>query len=123
MSSISQIERWSSQTRMLAMQHLGFHHQPSVFAFGGFGVQQFQDKLRAPARRRPRPNPGAVGLDDLIDNRQAQAGPAFKLRLKRFEDLVGNLGRNTRSGIGDAYAPVVARALYGDSDLSLLVHG
>src|SRR5262249_55916222 len=112
MSSISQMERWSSQTRMLAMRHLRVHGSWRTLRVGlhlrGPGMEDFQHKFRAAARPGLHVNLGAVGLDDLIDNRQAKPGAAFKMRLEGFEDLFRQVRRDARTSVTNADAQKIA---------------
>src|SRR5882672_10422095 len=82
-SSISQMERWSSHTRMLAMRYLRVHHVGVRIDCRGLGMQYLQNKLRATARNGMNVNLSSVRLDDLVHNGQSQPRPAFKLRLER----------------------------------------
>src|SRR5216684_7391911 len=79
-SSISQMERWSSHTRMLAMRHLrscfrGFRESSGAAGAGGPRMQNLQSELRALARLRLHGNFRAVGLYDLINNGQPRPVP------------------------------------------------
>src|SRR5580693_5495090 len=99
MSSISQMERSSSQTRMLPTRSSSHRKR--------CGVKRRLRLLRASLRsgeslfRREAtqtqhkdaslpqlgtgPNLAFVGLDNLVHDGQAQAGPTFELRLERLE--------------------------------------
>src|SRR5919109_4484535 len=89
-SSISQIERVSSHTRILAMDATCFGG--SQFAhlvrcrLRGLGLASsagdFHCKFGAAARCGLRPDLAAVRLHDLVHNRESKPGTAFKARLK-----------------------------------------
>src|SRR5258705_12940447 len=117
MSSNSQMERSSSQTRMLPTS-------PSSSA-GGSGnarlrsacrcgweahihAPQTHHETRAFAYFRARPDFALMRLHDLIDDRQAQSSAAFKIRLERFEDFFRLLGTDAGTGIREADLPVRA---------------
>src|SRR5580692_2104815 len=105
MSSISQMERSSSQTRMLAMeasscpgcgrggplrhQHPRFFRQalisPTVIAGGcalGIKTSQAQNERGSLPWFRSGPHLALMGLDNLVDNREAEAGAAFEIGLE-----------------------------------------
>src|ERR1700689_176599 len=100
MSSISQMERSSSQTRMLAMDASPCSHCGSgglrcdecpgfichVFTsravvIGGCALSieatQAEDERGSLPRLRSRPNLAFMGLHNLVDDGQAEAGAAF----------------------------------------------
>ena len=47
-----------------------------------------------------------VGLDDAIDDGEAEAGSALKAGLKRLENLFDELGRDASAGVLKTDAPV-----------------
>src|SRR5690349_24793003 len=71
-SSISQMERWSSHTRMLAMRHLRVYRVGIGIACRRFGMQYLQDKLRTTAGDRLDGDLSPVRLDDLVNDGQPQ---------------------------------------------------
>src|SRR5262249_19305525 len=124
-SSISQMERWSSQTRMLAMRHLRVYRTWGRLGLRlrGPGMEDFQHKFRAAARPGLHVNLGAVGLHDLIDNRQAKPGAAFKMRLEGFEDLFRQVRRDARTSVTNADAQKIAHRADRDGERALAFHG
>src|SRR5690606_26163245 len=68
--------------------------------------------------------PSVVAADDLVDDRQAEAGSGADLlrREERIADLVDDLGRNTAARVRDADRDVVrAHTLRRDDDLALVL--
>src|SRR5271157_2825578 len=118
MSSISQMERSSSQTRMLATKPpfrcsrrelRGWsRRQPSpsecfIHRSAGsrsFGVEPAQSENESGSlpRLRPRPHLAFVRLHDLVDHRETKAGAAFKVRLEGLENLFRLLRGHAGSG-------------------------
>src|ERR1700674_4827523 len=107
MSSISQIERSSSQTRMLPMRssclgrrndHGGVEQRRRGLSCGACQwssqslsrreATQPKHEHAALAQIGARPNLTFVGLDDLVDNSQTQTGATFELRLERLEHFL-----------------------------------
>src|SRR3979490_704998 len=90
-SSNSQMERSSSQTRMLPTsrssrgggQRAGRWRQSDT----RFHPPQPHHKAATLAHFRTRPDFTFVRLHDLVDDRQAQSGASFKIRLEGLEDL------------------------------------
>src|ERR1700682_1077120 len=136
-SSISQIERSSSQTRMLAMRPPsgGYDKQPGIGSGSGtrhtlrawsralrVQASQPQDESGSMPRLGACPDFALVRLYDLIDNCQPQSGSTFEIRLERFENLFYLLRSHARSGIGKTDLPVVTMAFDGNSDDSPAVH-
>src|SRR5271168_3035513 len=112
-SSISQMERSSSQTRILPMGHLRGSSQGMGFLRDNYGTQglaftfvdrqrifrsgktaQPQNKFTSLPGLRTGPDLAFVRLHNLIYDRQAQARATFKLRLERLKDLLDQLRRN-----------------------------
>src|ERR1700757_1085414 len=101
MSSISQMERSSSQTRMLATptscrrrgcsRSYGLILRDSSGRNGdrplGIKTAQAQDESGALAWFRASPDLAFVGLHDLIHNGQTEARASFEIGLERFENL------------------------------------
>src|SRR5581483_3452903 len=134
-SSISQIERSSSQTRILAMR--------SPFSGGGPLSQLFhslvrlgrnlhalalrppqtQNKSGSLALPRTRPYLAIMGLHNLVDDRQSKTCATFKLGLKGFEYFFGLLGTHARSGIAEAHFPVFAFRFYCNAQRASALHG
>src|ERR1035438_1533964 len=122
-SSSSQIERSSSQTRMLPTRSTSRGRPRSIGQFRsrrraigilrlGFlcplHAPQAQHKIGALANFRPGPYLPLVGLHDLVHNGQAKPGTTFEIRLKGFEDLFGLLRLDARPGVGKIHLPVGA---------------
>src|SRR5262249_59255092 len=124
MSSISQMERWSSQTRMLAMRHLRVHcsWRTLRLRLRGPGMQDFQDEFRAAARPGLHVNLGAVGLHDLIDNGQAEPGAAFKIRLEGLKNLFREVGSNAGPGVANTDAQKVSHRANRDRERAFAAH-
>src|SRR3984957_10959382 len=141
-SSISQMERSSSQTRMLAThpssrcdcslmsEHGGRSlkgsmrgRRPRQNSFLRIQTPQPQDESRALPRFRARPDLAFVGLHNLINNGQPQASAAFKIRLEGLEDFFRLLRTHSRTGVGESHLPVVAERLDADRELPAAAHG
>src|ERR1700690_2027296 len=120
-SSSSQMERSSSQTRMLPTIRTSRarHRDPGGFrrrgldgarvllrAFALLHAPQAQHKTRPLADLRPSPHLALMRLHDLINDRQAETGTAFKIRLERLEYLFRMLRLNAWTGIGEIHLPV-----------------
>src|ERR1700680_3717430 len=106
MSSISQMERSSSQTKMLPMRPspprrycASGGEQRRVGLRAGACLWSSQSLSRREATQSKHehaaltqlgagPNLTFVGLDDLVDNSQTQTGTAFELRLERLEHFL-----------------------------------
>src|SRR5215469_12756952 len=102
MSSISQMERSSSQIRMLGMgalpdQPLRQRFRTERLAGIGDlrnrgdrdclrGLAQSKHKSAALPQLRPYPNLAFVRLHNLIHDREAQTGSTLELRLKRLKN-------------------------------------
>src|SRR5580704_17771413 len=127
MSSSSQIERSSSQTRMLptlatsCRQRRPAQLRPARFPagsrlpslFGGLRSRlrllhapQPEHKARALAHLRPCPHFPFMRLHDLVDDRQPQTRAAFKIRLERLKDFFRLLRLNAGPGIRKIHFPV-----------------
>src|SRR6202521_5550308 len=122
MSSSSQIERSSSQTRMLPTRSScgcqrssgGCRCRGSCASGALVAVMHI---LHAPqpyheagafADFRARPHLALVGLDNLVHDGQAEAGSAFKVRLEGLEDFFRLLRVDAGAGIGKGHLPVGA---------------
>src|SRR5258708_3528088 len=121
-SSISQMERWSSHTRMLAMRHLRVHHVGVRITRCRFGMQYLQDKLRAAARGRLDGNLGSVRLNDLVNNGEPQPRAAFKLRLKRLKYLFCQMRWNARAGVSNSNPQKITDASHRNRDRAFSIH-
>src|SRR5579859_6031520 len=129
-SSISQMERSSSQTRMLPMRSScrGRGKRARRVKQGRVGLlccvclcstpplargeaAQAKHENAALPEFRPCPDLAFVGLDNLIDNRQAQTGAAFELRLERLEHLLNQLLAHAGTGISEIDLPVFPAGL------------
>src|SRR5229473_1215538 len=64
-----------------------------------------------------------MGLHDLIDHGQSEAGTAFKVRLEGFEYLLRLLRRHARSGVRKAHLPVVSQAFDNHLESAAVLHG
>src|ERR1700756_1800944 len=138
-SSISQMERSSSQTRMLATrtssrrcsrrlgdrQHVRFIACSVAGSHGVFRVQaaESQDKCRALARLRSGPYFPVVSLYDLVNDRQPQPGASFKVGLEGFEDFFDLLRRHAHSGVHERDLPVIAQGLDCGGQRASIFHG
>src|ERR1700680_257210 len=96
MSSISQMERSSSQTRMLATASpsgSGQHASLLARVSGGdrqAGIEAVQSQYERGSlpRLRACPNLATVRLHNLVNNRQPQAGAALEVRLEGLKDFL-----------------------------------
>src|SRR5580698_555836 len=135
MSSISQMERSSSQTRMLATRppsgcgQRGLEGRGAArgrcHRRGALGVEAAkpQNKRRSLPFLGPRPYLAFVSLHDLVDDGEAKAGAALKVRLERLEDFFHLLRAHSGTGIGESDLPVVADRLDRDGQSSATPHG
>src|SRR5208282_4612498 len=132
-SSSSQMERSSSQTRILPT--------PSSFsgcegssrglcrngAAGAYRVvrllhtAQTQHKAGALAKLGARPNLALVRLHDLVDDGEAEAGSTFKVRLEGLKDFFRLLRVNAGTGVGKTDLPVRTPLGEGYSQRSTLI--
>src|SRR5262249_14948920 len=105
-SSSSHMERSSSTTRICAISLLWLFTAVFVACIGAPSshARQLHNEFRATVFLRNHADPSAVGLHDLIDNRESQAGSALKTRLQRLKDLCPLFGIKPDAGIakGDA---------------------
>src|ERR1700680_2185504 len=117
MSSISQMERSSSQTRILATRtsHCGSQHA-SLMGSGvggngqaGLKAVQSQNERSSLPRLGSRPNLAAMRLHNLIDNGQPEPGAALEIRLKGLEDFFNLLRAHPRSGVRESDLPVFSQ--------------
>src|ERR1700687_6008255 len=121
MSSSSQIERSSSQTRMLPTSSSCGCQRSSGGCGGGSSASgalvavmrilhapQPHYKTRALADSRTRPHLALMRLDDLVHDGQAKPGSTLKVRLDGCEDLFRLLRVYARTGVGEAHLPVQA---------------
>src|SRR5947199_10488622 len=106
MSSISQMERWSSQTRILAMRYTCSHYYWRPALLHRFGLGQFQNELSALARLRLHGDFGPMRLHDLVNQCQTHAGAAFKLRLEWLKDFFQQLGVDAGTCVQETDVPV-----------------
>src|SRR3984957_3867446 len=131
MSSISQMERSSSQTRILATasppgcaQCAGVVGRVS----GGdrqAGIEAVQSQNEGSSLRRsgPCPNLAAVRLHNLIDNRQPEAGAALEVRLKGLKDFLDLLRAHARSRVGESDLPIFSQGFDRDGEHASAFHG
>jgi hypothetical protein len=85
---------------------------------------QSQDETRSLSDCRTRPHFALVRLHDLIDNREAEAGSSFKIRLKGLKKFFCLLRIEAWTGVGETHLPV--GATFGHSDCensSIFLHG
>src|ERR1700687_2661212 len=122
MSSSSQIERSSSQTRMLpprsscgCQRSSGGCRCRGSCASGALvavmhilHAPQPHHEAGAFANFRARPHLALMRLDNLVHDGQAEAGSAFKVRLEGLEDFFRLLRIDARTGVGKAHLPVEA---------------
>src|SRR5450432_449701 len=140
MSSISQMERSSSQTRMLPMRsssdgsgsrHISNHsgmglsilrdlHTAQIF--GCDQTAQTENKHAALARLRAGPHFALMGLHNLVDDGQPQPRATLKLRLERLENLVDDLRINARPGVGKIDLPIVTHCFHPNSKCASALH-
>src|SRR6266404_3716276 len=131
-SSISQIERSSSQIRMLGMS--AFSHQ--LFRRGSLQLgclcrRHVLDRCPAETnhectslpRLGPDPHLSLMRMNNLVHNGQAQSGPTFKLRLERFESFFRHLRTHTQPGVSEAELPVAPIFLNDHGQCAALLHG
>src|SRR5216684_5081624 len=133
MSSSSQIERSSSQTRMLptGSSPCGCQRSSGRCRCGGscasgalvavmrmLHAPQPHHETRALANCRTRPHLALMRLDNLVHDGQTQPGSAFKVRLEGLEDFFRLLRVYPRTGVGKAHLPVQAALGQGHAQRS-----
>src|ERR1035438_10238777 len=125
MSSISQMERSSSQTRMLATptpsgcgQHASLIRHVLIRGGGTPGIEavQPQHERGSLPGLGSSPNLAAMRLHNLIDNRQPQPSTAFEVRLKGLEDFFDLLRTHASSSIGESDLPILSQRLDCDCE-------
>src|ERR1700684_2608633 len=124
MSSISQMERSSSQTRMLATatpSGCGQHGRLLARACAGdrqAGVEavQSQHERGSLPPLGPCPHLAAVRLHNLVDNRQPQAGTALEIGLEGLKDFLDLLRAHARSGVGESNLPIFSQGFDRDGE-------
>src|ERR1700686_134832 len=135
MSSSSQIERSSSQTRMLptrsscgCQRSSGGCRCRGSSASGALVVvmhilhaPQPHHEAGAFADFRARPHLALMRLDNLVHDGQAEAGSTFKVRLERLEDFFRLLRVDAGTGIGKGHLPVRAALGQGHGQRSTFV--
>src|ERR1017187_5916967 len=144
MSSSSQIERSSSQTRMLPTRasscSRGCQRRSESLHSGGFGLDgstgrsagcrspsfildapQTEHEAGALAHFRTRPHLALVRLDDLVDDGQTETSSAFKIRLEGLKYLFCLLRVDARTGVGETHLPIRAALRQGDGQGSTFV--
>src|SRR6202021_3634915 len=112
MSSSSQIERSSSQTRILPTRSSRRQGRAKGFRRAG-DFRQGALVLLHPSKahhetgsfteRRTRPNFALVCLNDLVNNRESESRPAFEVRLKRPQLFFDLLRSKAPTGVGDKH--------------------
>src|SRR5579864_125476 len=138
MSSISQMERSSSQTRILAThppgrgsQRLGHFQRVTLGRrdllgrYCAFGVEtaQSQHKRAALSGLRSGKDLSVMSLHDLVNNREPESGAAFKVRLEGLENLFHLLRRHAGACVGERDLPVVAERFQPNRELATVLHG
>src|SRR5580704_9605857 len=141
MSSISQMERSSSQTRMLPTR-FSYHGDGSRDISGRFGAcmpiggdlhqtqilrgdhaAQPQNEDATLPRLGAGPHLAFVGLHDLVNDGQSQSRATLELRLERFENLVDDLRVNAGTGVGEIDLPVITDCLDRNTKGATAMHG
>src|SRR6266478_1522552 len=140
-SSISQMERSSSHTRMLPMRSTSdpgrgcdafsrrsrsWHFGNAPFlgdAFCNRHPAQPQDENAALPYLGAGPHLAFMRLDNLIHDGQTQPGAAFKLGLEGFKNLLHQLPAHAWSGVGEVDLPVVSDLLQRNCEDSPRSHG
>src|SRR5437588_2543175 len=140
MSSISQMARSSSQTRMLAMQPSsgrgnGFFCEHASVDLGvcpcdlvrrhsalRVKAPQSQHKRRSLSLLGASPDSTFVRLHDLVDDRQSQPGASFKVRLEGFKNLLRLLRTHAGPGVREAHLPVVPQRFERDGQSASALH-
>ena len=136
-SSISQMERSSSQTRMLATATscgcdaaVARKHRSVSMRFSlrnrppGIEAVQAQHERGSLPGLGSRPDLALMRLHDLVDDGQPQPGTAFEIGLEGLEDLFDLLRAHARSGIGKPDLPIVAQGFDADGErASAFFHG
>src|SRR5215469_391502 len=126
MSSISQMERSSSQTRMLATRTASRCDSKWLLSMlitcsfdGGtsFGLQppQSQYECCSLPGLRPSPDLAFMRLHDLVNNGKPKSGTALKVRLKGLENFLNLLRCHPGSGIREGDLPVLPQGFEGSS--------
>src|SRR5216684_1923650 len=141
MSSISQMERSSSQTRILATSPPGCGNrrrfreqtglrlarrdlaQPEGARCLCLQAPQFQNESSSLTLPRSRPHLAFMRLHNLVHNGEAQPGTALKVRLEWLEDLFYLLPAHTGSAIGKTKLPVGSQRLDTHSERASAWHG
>src|SRR6266481_722605 len=141
MSSISQMERSSSQTRILAMRSPSCRSRAGNFRFPSCQGKHFlscarrgrrpssdtqapepQHKGGALSQAGARPNLAFVRLHDLVHNRQTQTGSTIKSGLEGLENFLRLLRAHAVSGVGKINLPVVSARLERDGERATVFH-
>src|SRR5215469_4140783 len=139
MSSISQMERSSSEIRILPMDPSGGRsvrvRRSGGMKLGevaGFGAGPGPGSIDAPQphyedaalpRLGPRPDCAFVRLHNLVNDGQSQSRATLELRLEGFEDFFDHLRTHPGPGIGEADLPVAACGLKRNPEGPLGLHG
>src|SRR5206468_5348513 len=138
MSSISQIERSSSQIRILGMSAFsdqlcrrglvtrGRHHlqRRSLRQLGCLADLSDAKHERATlARLRTHPHFTFMRLHNLVNDGQTESGSTFELRLKRLEDLFRHLRAHTGTSVGKTEFPVRSQVFNSNRECAALFHG
>src|SRR5438876_11691852 len=135
-SSIWQIERSSSPTRILPIASASYsgtlacdccQRRLSNAACGGdfrgTHATQPKNKNAALPHLGSGPNLAFVRLHNLIHDGQAQTGATFKIRLEGLKYLFHNLRRHAAACVGKINLPIFADRLHRDRQASTIPHG
>src|SRR5579883_2871086 len=112
-SSISQIERTSSQTRMLATNTSGYYHRGIISTLYR-RLRARDGKFRSATRRRCDVDGCLVSLHNLVNDGQTKPCTAFKTRLEWLKNLVSVLCGNSRTMIAERNKPGTVLGPYCD---------
>src|SRR5580704_1438534 len=138
MSSISQMERSSSQTRILPTCassdrcHSAGAVKPRLLlgasCRGGHSLSR-REASQAQHKHASLPwlgtgkNLAIVSLNNLVDDGQTQAGTSLELRLEGLENFFDQLRAHARSGIGEIDLPVFSAGFKRDRQRAPGGHG
>src|SRR5579863_9576851 len=137
-SSISQMERSSSQTRMLPTRSShgcdtdGFERR--ALCLGGYRLRPGQSRVhreltQTQHKHASLPQFGAgkhlafVSLNNLVYDGQSQPGTPFELRLKRLEYFFDELRTHSRPRIGKIKQPVFSTCFQRNRESASRRHG
>src|ERR1700688_832511 len=131
MSSISQMDRSSSQTRMLATAtSSGCGERASLVGrvlFGGdrascFEAVQAQYEGSSLPGLGSRPDLASMRLHNLVDDSQSEPGTALEVGLKGLEYFFNLLRTHARPGVRESNLPILSERLEGDCEPATTFH-